>query len=288
VRVTLDKVTFRMISDPAAQVAAMLSGDVDAFPRFASFDSVGQFQNDPRFQVMIGGTEGKTILAINNKRKPLDDVRVRQAIAYAIDRKAIIDGAMNGYGTPIGSHAVPDDPGYLDLTGMYAYDPAKAQTLLKEAGVALPLHLTLTLPPPSYARRGGEIIAAELAKVGIEAKIENVEWAQWLSGVFTNKNYDLSVISHVEPLDLMIYANPNYYFQYDGQAFRDIMAKANSASDREERLKALGEAQRKLAEDAVNAFLFQLPQVCVADKRIKGLWKDAPIFANDMAAISWQ
>jgi peptide/nickel transport system substrate-binding protein len=287
-RVKLDKVTFRMISDPAAQVAALLSGDVDAFPRFGSFDSVAQFESDPRFQVLIGGTEGKTILAINNKRKPLDDVRVRRAIAYAIDRRSIIEGAMNGYGTPIGSHAVPGDPGYLDLTGMYPYDPAKAQASLKEAGIPLPLRLTLVLPPPSYARQGGEIIAAELGKVGIEAKIEDVEWAQWLSGVYTNKNYDLTVISHVEPLDLMIYANPNYYFQYDSQAFRDIMARANSAYDRAERLKALGDAQRKLAEDAVNAFLFQLPQVCVADKRIEGLWKDAPIFANDMAAVSWQ
>ncbi len=82
----------------------MMAGDVDAFPRFANVQALGQFQGDPRFQVLIGGTEGKTILGINNKNKPLDDLRVRQAIAHAIDRKAIIDGAMNGLGTPIGSH----------------------------------------------------------------------------------------------------------------------------------------------------------------------------------------
>ena len=60
--------------------------------------ALDQFKNDPRFQVLIGGTEGKTILAMNNKKKPLDDLKVRQAIAYAIDRKAVIDGAMNGLG----------------------------------------------------------------------------------------------------------------------------------------------------------------------------------------------
>ena len=116
----------------------MLSGDVDAFPRIVA-TSLDQFKSDPRFQVMVGGTEGKTILAINNRKPPLNDLKVRQAIAYAIDRKAIIDGASNGLGAPIGSHLTPNDPGYVDLTGMYPHDPAKAKALLKEAGVKTPL-----------------------------------------------------------------------------------------------------------------------------------------------------
>ncbi len=140
-KIRLEKVTFRIINDPAAQVAALLAGDVDAIPRFGSV-SVDELKNDPRFKVTVGGTEGKTILSINNKRKLLRRVCVRRALAYAIDRKAIIDGAMNGYGTPIGSHYVPIDPGYIDLTGTYPYDPEKAKALLKEAAVATPLKLT--------------------------------------------------------------------------------------------------------------------------------------------------
>ena len=134
-KIPLAHATFRFISDPSAAVAAMLAGDVDAFPRFANIQALDQFKSDPRFQVLVGGTEGKTILGMNNKKKPLDDVRVRQAIAYAIDRKAIIDGAQNGLGAPIGSHMTPNDPGYVDLTGMYPHDPEKAKALLKEAGV---------------------------------------------------------------------------------------------------------------------------------------------------------
>ena len=287
-KIAIKKAIFRIINDPSAQVAALLAGDIDAFPRFGNFDSVAQFQSDPRFKVTTGGTEGKTILAINNKKKPLDDVRVRRAIAYAIDRKAIIDGAMNGFGTPIGSHLTPTDPGYVDLTGEYPHDPAKAKALLKEAGVATPLQLSLILPPPTYARKGGEIIAAELAEVGIQAKIENVEWAQWLSGVYTGKNYDLTIISHVEPLDIGIYANPNYYFQYDNQDFRDIIAKLSAAPDLDSYKKYMGEAQRKLADDCVNAFLFQLPQVTIADVNLHGLWRDSPVFANDLSAMSWK
>jgi peptide/nickel transport system substrate-binding protein len=171
----LKKVTFRFINDPSAQVAALLAGDIDGMPRFGAAQSLRQFQGDKRFTVEIGSTAGKGLLAINNRRKPFDDVRVRRAIAHAIDRKAFIDGAQEGLGKPIGSHFVPTDIGYLDLTGMYPHNPERAKTLLRDAGVSTPLNVTLTLPPPEYARKGGEIIAAQLAKVGIIAKIENVE-----------------------------------------------------------------------------------------------------------------
>ena len=285
--VKLKRVTFRFISDPAAQVAALLAGDIDGMPRFQAPQSLGQFRSDSRFWVATGGTEGKTMVSINNRKKPFDDVRVRRAIAAAIDRKAVLDGALEGFGAPIGSHMVPSDAGYVDLTGVNPYDPEKARALLKEAGVATPLNVTLTLPPPTYARKGGEIVAAQLAKVGIVAKIENVEWAQWLAGPFKG-NYDLTIISHVEPLDFAVFADTNYYFGYDSKAYRDLLAKYNSTIDTKARLKLLGDIQKQLANDAVGAWMFQLPQFAVAKKGLKGLWSSSPIFANDLAAVSWQ
>ena len=286
-KVRLKKVTFRFINDPAAQVAALLAGDIDGMPRFGALQAIAQFQGDKRYTVELGSTSGKGIVAINNRKAPLSDVRVRRAIGHAIDRKAFIDGAQEGLGKPIGSHFAPTDLGYMDLTNQSAYDPEKAKALLREAGVPSPLNLTLTLPPPQYARKGGEIIAAQLAKVGINAKIENVDWAQWLAGPFKG-NFDLTIINHVEPLDYATaYADPNYYFGYDSAKFRGLVATMAATGDYREKGRLWRDIQRQVADDAVNAFVWNPAQVAVFKRGLRGLWNSSPIFANDMAAVSW-
>ncbi|MFO1269581.1 MAG: ABC transporter substrate-binding protein [Rubrivivax sp.] len=286
--VKIKRVTIRFISDPAAQVASLLSGDVDVFPRVAAARSLKQFEANKKFQVLTGGSRAKVILAMNNKRKPLDNVAVRQAISAAIDRKAVIEGAADGFGVPIGSYYTPGAPGYIDLTAMNAYDPAKARALLHRAGVVPPLELTMTLPPTPYARQGGEVIAAMLDKVGIKAKIQNVEWAQWLSGTYGQKSYDLTVIAHVEPLDFGNFARPNYYWGYESAKFNELWGRIQATVKPDERNKLMAEAQRLVADEAVAAYLYQPTWITVANARVKGLWKDVPIFANDLAAMSWQ
>jgi peptide/nickel transport system substrate-binding protein len=285
--IKLQRATFRFINDNAAQVAALLAGDIDGMPRFGAVQNLKQLQADKRFVVEIGSTAGKGILAINNKKKPLDDVRVRRAISHAIDRQAFIDGVLEGLAKPIGSHAAPTDLGYIDLTGMYPYDPEKARALLRQAGISTPLNLTLTLPPPSYARKGGEVVAAMLAKVGINAKIENVEWAQWLAGPFKG-NFDLTIINHVEPLDYVQYANPQYYWGYDSKAFNELVKKRAEAARGRPQVTLYGDIQRQIATDAVNAFLFNPSQVSVAKRGLKGLWANSPVAANDLSQVFWQ
>lgn len=281
------RASFRFIADPAAQVAALLSGDVDAFPRVAAARSLEQFKRQPqRFQLIIAGSRAKTLLAMNHRRKPLDDVRVRRALCMALDRKALITVAADGFGLPIGSHYVPGAPGYVDLTGVNPHDPARARALLKEAGVR-DLSLTLKLPPTPYARQGGELVAAQLAQVGVQVKLENIEWAQWLAGVYGAHNYDLTLISHVEPFDLGNFAKPGYYWGYESRAFNELWQRYLSSAREAERLKLLGEMQRRIAEDAVAAWLYQPQWITVAQARLKGLWTGMPIFANDLAALRW-
>jgi peptide/nickel transport system substrate-binding protein len=282
----LASATFRFISDPNAAFAAMMAGDVDAFPNFPAPETLGQFEADPNFRVIVGSTEGETILAMNNKQAPLDNVTVREAIAHAINRQEIIDGAMFGFGTPIGSHFAPHNPDYVDLTELSAFDPEKAKALLAEAGVS-GVKLRLALPPPTYARRGGEIIAAQLRAVGIETEISNLEWAQWLEQVFKGRDFDLTIVSHTEPADIGIYGREDYYFQYADPDFQELMAELDVTADPSERSALLKDAQAKIAEDFVNGYLFQLAKTGVANAKIEGLWENSPTQANDLTAVRW-
>ncbi len=275
-------IQFVFITDPAAAFAALMGGDVHGFGGFPAPENLPAFEADPRFDVVIGATEGETILAMNNGRAPFNDVRVRRAIAHALNRQEIIKGAMFGRGIPIGSHFSPGHRAYVDLTGMYPYDPVRARALLAEAGYPDGFAVTLKLPPPSYARRSGEIIAAQLDKVGIKVTIENIEWAQWLEQVFTNKDYDLSIVAHTEPMDIGIYGRDDYYFQYHSDAFKGLMTKLAQTSDPAVRDRLYGEAQRLIAKDSVNGFLFQLVKMGVWDKRLKGMWANAPIQGADL------
>jgi ABC-type dipeptide/oligopeptide/nickel transport system permease component/ABC-type transport system substrate-binding protein len=267
----LAEAIFKFISDPTAAYAALMAGDVDAFANYPAPESFPQFAADPRFAVFAGTTEMETVLALNHRVPPLGNLSVRRAISYALDRRAIIDGAMYGYGTPIGSHFPPGNPAYVDLTGVYPHDVAKAKALLAAAGYSHGFSVTLKLPPPSYARRGGEIVAAELAQIGIRVAIENLEWAQWLDQVFTRHDFDMSIVGHAEPMDYDIYARDDYYFGYSNPEFKALIAALDDTNDAARRRDLLQQIQRKLADDAVNGFLFQYPRLDIWNANLHGL-----------------
>ena len=144
------------------------------------------------------------------------------------------------------------------------------------------------LPPPDYARRGGEVLASQLRNVGISVEIVPMEWAQWLGEVFRNKNFDMTVVSHVEPLDLDIYARDDYYFGYRNPEYRALYERFVASTDENERLALLGTLQEKLADDAVNVWLFLLPKIGIWDARLEGLWENTPVPANDLTGVKWR
>lgn len=285
-RVQIPGVTFRFINEPEAQAATVLSGEVDMLFNIA-VQNVQQFQANSQYQVMVGSSNGKGMVAINNKRKPLDDVRVRRAITYAIDREAFIKRMLGGRGKAIGSHFSPTEAGYVHLAGLYPHDPAKARALLKEAGVKLPLVLTLALPPTPYARTDRALLVDALSEVGIEVKIESPTWQQWLDGPFKG-NFDLTMINHVEPLDYHIYTDPSYYFGYDSAQFRALVARHAASDNPRESQKLLADIQRHLANDAVNAWIYAAQITAVSRKGLKGWWMNYPIFVHDIAALRWE
>ena len=117
--------------------------------------------------------------------------------------------------------------------------------------------------------------------------IEPVEWQRWLEKVFTNRDYDLTIVSHTEPNDIGIYARDDYYFDYQSDEFDAAMERLNATADEGERHAILADAQRILSVDGVNAFLFQLAKAGVWDAKLEGLWVDAPIQANDLTDVRW-
>jgi peptide/nickel transport system substrate-binding protein len=278
----LHNVIFKFISEPTAAYAALMAGDVEVFPNYPTPESVAQFKRDPRFVVQVGSSQGKTILALNNRRAPLNRLDVRRAISYALDRAAIIDGAMFGYGVPIGSHFAPQDPDAVNLTDVYPHDVAKARALMAAAGYATGFPLTLKLPPPSYARRSGEIVVAQLAMIGIRVQIENIEWAQWLDQVFGHHEFDMTIVQHAEPMDADIYARDDYYFGYANARYRQLQSDLEASVETGQRRQILMAMQRRIAQDAVNGFLFEYPKLSIWDARLSGIDLDNPFGILDL------
>lgn len=274
----LAAVTFRFIGDAQAQAAALRAGDVDAIPNFTAPELFGEFENDDRFNTIVGNTPRKLVAGFNNSKAPFDDIRVRQAIMSAIDRQTVIDGAYSGYGIAIGSHYAPTDSGYIDLTDVLPYDPEKAATLLEEAGYGNGLSLTIKCPQMTYTMRACEVMQAMVAEVGVTMNIEASEFpAKWIDEVFIKHDFEMSIVDHAEPMDIDIYSRPDYYFEYNNPAFNELIEKAAANADEGERNKLYGEAQKILATEVPAVYIFDLPRLNIWSKKIQGLWENEPI-----------
>ena len=161
----LQQVTFRYFSDANALANALKAGDIDIIDNLSP-ELFGSFESDKaNYETVNGATPGEVILAMNNSKAPLDNVKVRQAISYAINKQDVDDIAEQGTAKIIGSHSSPIDPWFKDLSNTYQFDPDKAKDLLKEAGVS-DLKLTLDVIPTPYAQASAPVIKDELSRVG--------------------------------------------------------------------------------------------------------------------------
>ena len=284
--VALDKVVFRFISDPAAATAAMMAEELDAFPGFPAPELLPQFEADPRFRVNVGSTEGEVILAMNNAKPPFDNVEVRRAVATAIDRDEIIEGAMYGQAVPIGSFYPPHGTAYVDLTDAYPHDSAKAEEMFEAAGVA-GATMTLRVPPFPYATRSAEIIQNQLSEAGIDAKVENVEWGFWIDEVYKQKNYDMTIIAHTSPNDMGNFARgSDYFYGYDNAEMTSLWEQITTEVDPAKRDELLKQGQQMLSDQSVHAFLFQLPLLGVFREGVEGYWASSPVLYMPLKGVS--
>jgi peptide/nickel transport system substrate-binding protein len=279
----LKTVTLKYFKDATAMNNAEIGGTIDVISSVQTPDTLDQFADTSKFQVIEGTTTGEVLLSFNNAKAPLNDLKVRQAISYALDRKAILDTVWAGKGTLIGSHAVPTDPWYTDLSTKYPYDPAKAKELLG----GKTYNLRLRVPNLPYATAAAPVVASQLQQIGITLQVDTLDFpADWLQQVFTDGNYDMSIINHVEPNDLAtIWGDPKYYPHFDNAEVQKLL-KEGDAGTQDELNADYQKVTEILSEQAASDWLWAFPNLIVADVDVKGIEKNQITESFDLTTLS--
>ena len=282
----IDTAVFKIIPDPNTRFAALQAGDIDLIGTSLPPEQFIQLDDNDDLQGAQGSATTEITLAMNNSVEPLNNPLVRQAITHAIDKNAIVDGAMFGLGTVIGTHMSPSEPYYIDLSETYPFDPDKARELLAEAGYEDGFEIRFELPEPyNIERRAGQVIAQQLEEVGISVDLSVVEWGTWIQRIFLGGDYDMTIIGHSEPRDINVYGNPDYYYKYDNDAVRDLLKSIEATTDPEEQVSLFQDIARTIADDAVNVWVFSPPYLVAARSDIEGFWTNQPTPSIDMTNV---
>lgn len=278
-------VNFIFYTDANAMTTAMLSGQLDIVSNLTVPQAIGQFSDESRFKVYEGYTHGEVVLGFNHATEALSDPLVRKAINHAIDREALVKAAWGGKGELIGSMVPPMDPWYEDLSNAYPFDQAEARRLLAEAGYASGLTLRLRVPALPYAISSARFITAQLAEVGIAAKVEELEFASWLDQVYTAHDYDMTIVAHVEPRDLSAFAAEGNYWGYANPEFNALLRAADEG-DEATQIADLKKAARLLSDDAAADWLFLLPNIVISTPEISGIQANQTNLSFDLTTLA--
>jgi peptide/nickel transport system substrate-binding protein len=275
------EVVFEYIPDFTAGVNAALDGSLDVLtavdPNLAP-----QIEASGEFVMTKGRTTDKATLAFNNAKAPLDDIRVREALRLGIDHEALIEAV--GAGQPLYGPIPELDPGYEDLSDLAPYNPEKAKELLAEAGQEN-LDLTLTIPA-FYGTTVAQVLVSDFSKIGVTLEVDSVEFPTWLEDVYTNKDYDLSFVLHVEPRDFGNFANPDYYFGYDNPEVQKLYAEALAETDEDKSAKLLAEAARLVSEDHAADWLYTGETITALRPTVSGFPEDSINSRIDLAGVT--
>lgn len=280
-----DQVRLAYFRDPTALNNALLTGTINVVSTVQAPETLAQFENNPKYRIVEGTTNGEVVLSMNNARAPFDKVQVRQAARAAIDHQALLDTCWAGRGTLIGSMVPPTDPWYEDLTGVAPHDLDKAKSMLAEAGTPNPA-VRLRLPSLPYATACGQVVKSQLEQAGFRVTIDSLEFpAAWLTNVFQGGDYEMSMVAHVEPRDLpAVFGNPDYYIHYENPELATLL-KAADEGDEAAQIENMKKAARLISEDAASDWLFLMPNLMVSDVDISGLPKNAITESFDLTTL---
>lgn len=289
----IDEVEFRIIPETQTSLMSFMAGEVQMLPRA---DAIQAEILTDRYNLISVEQNMVQLMAMNIGRKPFDDVRVRQAINYAIDKDEIIEVVANGYGTKLGSNMSPIMNKYYQegLEDYYATDIEKAKELLKEAGYPDGFKTTITVASNyQFHVDTAQVIVEQLKKAGIEAKIELVEWGVWLDEVYTGREYDMTIIgltgklSAYDILKRYLSDYPRNFVNYFNPEFDDLVNSAIKETDVEKKAGMFKRAQTMLTEDAAAVYIMD-PNFIVALAPDLFGYNVYPLYVQDMSTMYYK
>lgn len=286
----LDKVTYKITQDSNATFLELKAGNVDS--AFITKEQADQLTN--KYDILTGSANLLQLLALNNSVKPFDDVRVRQALYYAIDTQSIIDAVASGIGKRAGTNFLSSFKKYYQdgLENTYSKNIDKAKELLKEAGYPDGFEITITVPSIyQFHVDTAQIIAEQLKEINVKATIKKVEWGEWLEKTYNGRQYDSTVISldaaYLSPRALLgryVSTEKSNFVNYRNSEYDDIYQKAANEIDDAKKVEYYKKLQTILNKDAASIFIQDQEKVLVLKKGLSG-YKFYPTYVQDLASI---
>ena len=290
----IDKVTFKILESAEGLVLGLQSGALDLVAHLSSDQTVQLNKAD--FGIAEGSMNLVQALYLNNAEKPFDDIRVRQALCYAVDKQAVIDLAFDGYGIPLGTSMFPSFRKYYDdsLTDYYTLDLEKARSLLAEAGYPDGFDMTITVPSNYTPHVNTATVLVELLReIGVNATVQPVDWGTWLEEVYGNRKFQSTITGLTSDnmtarklLERFGSEVGNNFTNYSNSEYDEILARAVSATDDAEQTELYRELERNLTENAANVYLQDMADLVAVRNGLKGL-TFYPIYVLDVSLLYW-
>jgi peptide/nickel transport system substrate-binding protein len=253
-------------------------------------------QLNPRdFDILPNPSNAVQLLALNNAERPLDDVRVRRAISYAVDIPRIIDAAFYGRGEPSGSPLIPGLTRYYESSLKNPYPPntGEARRLLAEAGYASGFPLEITVPS-NYTMHvdTAQVIVNQLAGAGITATIKLVDWATWLSEVYRGRKYQATIISldanNVSPrsfLSRYLSTSGSNFLNFRNEDFDRTYNTAQGELDETRRIRLYQDAQKIISANAASVYIQDILGFRVFPRGRYGGSRNYPLYVEDFSTV---
>lgn len=285
-----DRIVLKVIPDAQTMVMSLRSGAIDMAKHLAA----SQIVDLKDLTILEDGSNIIQALYLNNDFEPFRDLRVRQALCYAIDRQAVIDLAVDGHGTPVGTSMLPAMNRYQvpELVDYYQPDAAKAKELLKEAGYEN-LSFTITVSSEHQTHvNTAQVLVEQLRAVGVDAKLNLVEWATWLKETYQGRQFEATVVgmdTHSLAasglLARFVSDSAKNFINFNDPDYDEAYAKAMATVDESQQAEYFKTCERILTQQAANVYIQDPSDFVVMQNDVGGYQFYPALYVMDLATL---